>query len=492
MTEKSIKQLTFSRWDGRCPVCGEMLSQKKHFNVELHDSNKQKYIVQSCELLYCDHCDLPLVDGKIISLIHGKTGMRPTTFTTKKRNLNGIKNQMYSKKKVAPPFSQKESNKEYREIGKVFSIWKPYKKLYSANGQTSCPKCHQQLIKGETIIPITESSSLIVEGAVCRECRSMFVKNANDIAKKLKDNPHSAGFYINDIAYWRYSEIEEKKRQEQKKQQRIEEMRARKEFQRQTKINILESIESSVVLISIMFQDKSKSEYVITANKNAVSSEKIIHYSSAIGRELLTAAYVQVRKKQGSLNGKKYRVCSVFSKHRIPETLIPSLITIKTDGGYSTSVKKGNCELIDLLLYSPYNDIYECVHATHDKKEDICFMDVSIYRRFVNNFGNPGLGLDFPMSASSGSGELNEESILKGYGYSVEKKENLSSVERQELLAELVDLEILSVAQIAHYLDFFIHTRTHPKYTEAVHKWDSDKRFIENYKVNPSRFMLSK
>lgn len=119
-------------------------------------------------------------------------------------------------------------------------------------------------------------------------------------------------------------------------------------------------------------------------------------------------------------------------------------------------------------------------------------MDISIYRSFIKKFGNPGLWLDFPIAASARIGELNEESILKGYGYSVGKEENLSSVEREELLMELVDLEILTVSKIAHHLDFCIRLRTDPKYMEAVSKWTSDKMFIENYKVNPARFMLSK
>ena len=492
MTEKSIKQLTFPRGDGRCPVCKKIISQKKHFNVELHDSNRQKYTVRSCELLYCDHCDLPFVDGKTIASILRTTGMRPTTFTTKKDKLNGIKSEMYYKKKLVPRFSQDESNKGYRVIGKSASIWKAYTKLYSANGQSSCPNCQQQLIKSETIIPISESSNLLVEGYICRKCKSMFVRNADDIAEKLKDNPHSAGFYINDIAYWQYSENEKKKRQEERKWQKIDEMRARKEYQRLRKTNILNSIVSSVVIISVMFQDKSRAEYIITASKDAASGENFIHYSSAMGRELLTAAYVPVRKKQGLLNGKKYHVYSVFLKQKMPETLIPSFITIKTDGGYSTSIKNKNSELINLLLYSPYNDIYECVHATYNKEEDICYMDVSIYRQFIKEFGNPNLRLDFSTATGGRIGELNEESILKGYGYSVAEKDNLSNIEREELLMELVDLEILTVSKIAHHLDFCIRLHTDPKYIYAVRKWTSDKTFIENYKVNPTRFMLSK
>ncbi len=492
MAENSIKQLTFARGDGRCPVCGKMLQQNKHFLVELHNLTKEEFVNQRCELLYCDNCELPLVDGRILASLYEKTGMRPTTFSTAKGKLTGIKSQMYYKKKVSSPVSKHSNSKGYKVIGKSTSIWKPYTRLYTYTGEHSCPKCQQPFFKGETIIPTGEETNLLVEGFICPKCRSMYIRDTDNISRIMKDNPNSAGFYINDTAYWQYSELKRKKKQEEKRRQKIEEARKEKETQRRRNKNILDSIESSVVLISVMFQDRSTAEYIITTSNTSVPVDNAVHYSSSIGRELLTAAYVQKRKKRGTLNGKKYRVFSVYEKSKMPETIIPTFITIKPDGGYSSSVKNNNCELIDLLLYSPYYDRYECVHATYDKGEDVCFMDVCIYRRFIREYGNPGLWLDFPMSTSARVGELNEESILKGYGYSVAKKENLSSTERKDLLAELVDLEILTVAKIAHHLDFCIHLHIEPQYTEAVSRWESDKSFIENYKVNPDRFMLSK
>lgn len=490
MKDTYIKQLTFSRGDGRCPVCRKLISLKKHFDIELHDANTRSRSVRSCQLLYCDHCDLPLVDGKVIAEIYKNTGMRPSTFSTKKDKLTGIKNQMhYQKAYTTTPLA--DNDKGYKIIGKSTSIWKPYTKLYPINGQSLCPKCQRPLVKDETIIPIAESSNVLLKGLVCHACKSMFIRNADDIVEMLKDNPYSTGFFLNDIAYWQYSETNEKKIREAKRRQKLKEIRAKRESQCQLKRNLLNSIESSVVLISIIFQDKTRAEYVITTNRTSDSSENVIHYSSAIGRELLTAAYVPSRKKCGELDGMHYRIDSVFLNEKIPETLIPSYITIEPNGGYSTSLTSENFEIVDLLLYSPYKDIYECVHATHDKEDDICYMDISIYRRFIKNFGNPGLWVDFPKAANARIGELNEESILKGYGYSVAKNDHLSSSERKELLAELVDLNILTVTKIAHHLDFCIQLHTDPKYQEAVIKWISDKTFIENYKVNPARFMLS-
>ncbi len=400
-----------------------------------------------------------------------------------------MSSQTYSRKSTPP---SQTHNKEYKVIGKSNSIWKPYKKLYSANGETYCPNCQQQLLKSETIIPIGENSNLLVKGLVCPKCKSMFVKDTDKISKILKDNIYSVGFYLNDIAYWQFTELKRKRKLEKRKQKIAEEKLIKKEAQRKRSKYIFKSIESSAVLISVKFNDKSEAEYIIITQKNSVSAENTIHYASPTGLELLAAAYVPARKRRGVLNGQNYRVISAFKNVDLLETIIPSTVKIKTDGGYSSSVKNRNHEIIDLLLYSPYKKTYECVHATHDKEDNICFMDISIYRGFVKRFGNPGLQLSFPMSASAKMGELNEESILRGYGYTVAKSENLSSDERKDLLAEIVDLDILTVARIVHHLDFCISLHAAPQYEDAKDKWASDKAFIENYKVNPARFMLQK
>ena len=142
MTKNDIKQLTFTRRDGKCPVCGKPVLKNKIFEVELHDSYSQSFAVKSCNLLYCETCDLPLVDGDVMSSIYEKTGMRPATFSTAKNKLIGIKAQMYYKKKTSSSPVKRENNKSYRVIGRTTSIWKPYTKLYTyEDGQNECSRC---------------------------------------------------------------------------------------------------------------------------------------------------------------------------------------------------------------------------------------------------------------------------------------------------------------------------------------------------------------
>ena len=55
----------------------------------------------------------------------------------------------------------------------------------------------------------------------------------------------------------------------------------------------------------------------------------------------------------------------------------------------------------------------------------------------------------------------------------------------------MVDLEILTVHQIVKLLSFFISSHPHNKDDFARMKWMMDKSFIENYKANPTRFLIA-
>lgn len=121
-------------------------------------------------------------------------------------------------------------------------------------------------------------------------------------------------------------------------------------------------------------------------------------------------------------------------------------------------------------------------------------MDISIFRWFVHEYGNPKLNLIFDNEQSSrmSFNNLRTESILRGFGYTVSSTDNLSDQERHEILSDIVDLEILSVSYITHLISFFIQTHTQVKDIYAVDKWKSDMIYISNYKINPQRFFIAK
>ncbi len=80
------------------------------------------------------------------------------------------------------------------------------------------------------------------------------------------------------------------------------------------------------------------------------------------------------------------------------------------------------------------------------------------------------------------------ESVLMQYGYTVSQKENLSTFQRQKILAVMIDEKVMGKNEILSYLNFFINQRKHiPKFNVAVSKWQKDRTFVEHYRIGEYR-----
>ena len=80
------------------------------------------------------------------------------------------------------------------------------------------------------------------------------------------------------------------------------------------------------------------------------------------------------------------------------------------------------------------------------------------------------------------------ESILKHNGYNVQANNNLSDEQRQAILQNIMNNNILSAHGIVSYIDTFIaQKRGLPQYRNAVMKWEKDKEFVLNYNNQAKR-----
>ena len=86
-------------------------------------------------------------------------------------------------------------------------------------------------------------------------------------------------------------------------------------------------------------------------------------------------------------------------------------------------------------------------------------------------------------SGSNSDYYLSDESVLKIHGYSVSKKDGLSSRERQAILSDIIDNGYATKREVIKYLNFFINQRKELfQYTEACDKWQEDLNYVEFYK----------
>lgn len=367
-------------------------------------------------------------------------------------------------------------------------IWKTPTKIETIEVQLSaCPHCLAALSSGFALVPLGRNEKAKVVGVECRKCHTLFVARSKSLRKLLQDNEHAKEMTLNGESLWNYSYIRKKEAQQKKWLKKLHE-----------KLMILSQVNGSIMLVTLKSNDEQV-DCVITNNKEPQMNQEyhIIHYSSLLAREIITSIYHFPRNIK--FGGKEYKVvrpyypsACVGRKQIFPIELMPSEMRIKPKGGYSTSIKNNYDEVVDVLLYSPRTQLFEIARATYNTLDGECYMDIGIFRSFVKEYGNPGLKLSFDESTTYGLSfdELRAESILHAYGYSVSESVGLTEAERRELLAEIVDLELLTTPYVVHLLDFFIRTHTSDKYYYARDKWTRDIKYISNYNVNPERFLI--
>ena len=86
------------------------------------------------------------------------------------------------------------------------------------------------------------------------------------------------------------------------------------------------------------------------------------------------------------------------------------------------------------------------------------------------------------------------ERAEKQYAYHVGKNSDLTEKQRRTILALLLDSNIVSKVKIISLLNYFISMRENSKndYSQAISDWESDIRFVSNYKLDEKNQILLK
>lgn len=397
----------------------------------------------------------------------------------------------------------------------VFKWYDPrhiYSRSYDAKGcpRRTCPTCRKKLKKSETTIPIGNNRGVRFFGRRCMGCDKLYVADAEDVLAVLQNNPFAKDYTFNGNRYdSNFTGPARKPHFPAGRRERREDRaapwnaaRGRPLTDLQKKLfAVLRGVPDAVMMICVEWDgpaaESKEEQYIIVSRAHPELPGHVLLYSTALARELLTAATYPLRQDTGDFNGRTYRVTDVLAAQTegigAPEAIMPRTLFIKADGGYASSVKNRNYEIVDLLLYAPATQRYEIIKATYNRIEGICYSDIWLYRTFARKFGRPDLKPEF-IKSDNGFGvwnELSQESVLMCYGYSVAAANGLSSIQRRELLMEIVDFEILSVAEIVRLLSFFIESHPADKDAIARFKWQDDLNFIKDYKANPERFLIA-
>lgn len=452
MSGKIIQRIPYPINDGknRCPFCWEKLSELKKVLVQ----TRKKDIV-NIELPYCPNCDISYW-GNSANLnkwdfYHFRINSGVSEITTL--------NYMYD---------------EYKRGYQVPNNVKPFKRIKRHEVTESmtyinyvkgdrlkrCPDCGGNLTPGIAEMSFYDYFIWAIEGLSCKACDTLHVRKSNmSYVHEIRNTITNVENYLNanGDAFGAY------------------------------------------VVVAAMDTNNKIEFYIIVFDKMTIDSKHNVYlYSSLKGREILSAAFAYQRYNHGSIDGEEFTVVGTRiidpDDNDILNLVNPRWLNLKKDHGlYNPKLNGGRYEIVDALLYSPFNDRYEIIKATLDKEDYELYTDSILYRNFVNKYGNPRTEL-YPVSNGKGRIDfknLNEESIIKTFGYDVSYNSNLSTEERRKILADIVDLEILSPGEVSKHLEFCCTMHSGDRFISARQKWESDKEFIENYKCNPQKFLIA-
>ena len=277
------------------------------------------------------------------------------------------------------------------------------------------------------------------------------------------------------------------------------------------------SVEVIYFLENIIDAKDKLTYYIVSDPKDENPKNAAYHYKSDLAKEL----FCSFRKTRSDMaikhNGKRYLNTKRLyaNKKGVPEYIMPNHIVIREGAGYYSNTLPDFCKNVDVLLYFPYTDNYESVRATYNSKADICYMDLRLFARYLKSYGYPDISYDFAYTNEWETesywdsyydaildeddeeglpygGRVRSKSALKLYGYNVSQEEGLSNEERQELLGEIMDLNLISKDEVLQILKSAVRMHSGSKYIDAQTKWTADIKFVKDYKVDSSRVLPKK
>lgn len=138
-------------------------------------------------------------------------------------------------------------------------------------------------------------------------------------------------------------------------------------------------------------------------------------------------------------------------------------------------------------IFTGRNNIDIQLNVEYCKDCDKFYISYSVYEQYRERYGML-LG-NIKMDSSSASGiqdiVLSEFSPLKLCGYSVNRQDDYSQVERQYIIAKVIEKRILSKSEVIRYLEYFISRNGQKSNNSAaLQKWKEDLEFVLQYKMS--------
>lgn len=250
---------------------------------------------------------------------------------------------------------------------------------------------------------------------------------------------------------------------------------------------LLDKIKSSYCRVILMANGDVR-PYIIAKSEKDCDNKRVIHYTSDIALQILTALYFHDDKVV--IEDKTFYIAEgSYARGKGQIILSPNdsvVVSERSGGGYYSTDE--NIVSVDALVFCGKTRRLEVLQMSHDTRTGEYFVDKGILKQFYSKYGVPLLS--YGKKESSGFQKLNDESYLHMLGYNVNGRENLEQQKRHEILGNAMESG-MQQPKIQKTLQFLINMNSNdPSCADACRKWKEDMEFIRNYKVSHDRFVF--
>ena len=465
--QQIYKQIPLASPVGRCIICNRKMREKRDATVVLYNRKDKTDKCVHRQFLCCNVCNMCYISDVSESSDIAEGDYFPSTFGLNRASLFTVYANSLSYPKWHIGFKHVGDANTHSPCGlkEVYLNESPEPfTLHICNVKlNTCPICGQNLPHSSIDIPI---SSITGVKYGCVTCGShWFAFPSNRLKAILKNNYYASNITVRFKYYNKTYAISK---------------------------DLFENDSRHLMMLLLKSSANNDELSLIISNYSKVYSKgiQVADYKADDVRKLL-ADVIKHRKSSVSYQGRNFDTVRIISDDSDSFNNLVSDITIKPRGGLYESVLNNRYELVDVLLYSPFTERYEIARATN--YFNTCYMDISLYKQFCRNYGKPDVYLNFD-TEYHGSGRnrdysyLKEESIIHAFGYNVNVQDDLSAALRHQILADVMDLELITSKEIIALLESLI--RRSSRYPYACMKWENDIDFVINYKVNPQRFLI--
>lgn len=260
-------------------------------------------------------------------------------------------------------------------------------------------------------------------------------------------------------------------------------------------VEVIPYLPSSALVQVELLSDAGEETITIVSDQKEQNGEKGIYgdwreFSKAILQAIDTG------EDCFNFNKNEYIITSVYRTPKYEELLghryhflDPALPPETLFVSKSKSCAGEGLEAVTALFFYSGSKVPACMSVFYSPKDNLYFVDAKTYDQFREVYGLPYVALNHaPWEKFPQNAEMAEESILHLYGYNVSEESGFTDRERQDILARLIDYNIVSKDTISDHLNFmcFLGEKNRAM-ANAVEKWKRDFRFVNTYKIAEQR-----